>query len=283
MKLIRRIYLQLLKILPTKFVINIENLLTYGKWLNEKNPKYFGEKIQCLKLSGKLEKYSKYADKYKVREYVEKKIGKQYLIPLLGVYDKSQDINYSELPNKFVLKLNHGSAYNIIVKNKDKANIKKINNQLEKWLKEDYSKIKKENQYKNIDRKIICEQYISDKNDELLDYKFFCFDGKPEFVKIDFDRFSNHTMNYYDLNWNLLEIKEGKYQNYNGNVKKPENFQEMIDIVTKLSSEFQFVRVDIYNVDGKIYFGELTFTPASGKNKFTPLEEDHKIAERIKI
>ncbi len=124
---------------------------------------------------------------------------------------------------------------------------------------------------------------IRDTKGQLMDYKFFCFDGEPVFVKVDFDRFENHTSNFYDCNWNYIDMQEMGYKNYKKEVKEPENFEEMIRIAKKLSKNFQFVRVDLYNVDGKIYFGELTFTPASGKNAFIPLEKDKKIAERIKI
>ena len=280
--LLRSIYWQIIKRLPAKLVINIENLLTYKRIFNKNNIEFFGEKIQWMKLYGNLEKYTDYADKYKVREYIKEKIGEEYLIPLLGVYDKAEDILYEKLPNKFVIKCNHGSGYNLIVLNKDSINTKKINNKLNKWLKEDYSKIKKENQYQNIKRKIIIEQYESDKNGELLDYKFFCFDGNPKFIKVDFDRYSNHTANFYNLDWDLLNIKEKGYNNYSSEFPAPKKLDKMIEIAKILSKDFQFVRVDLYNVDGKIYFGELTYTPASGKHPFLPLDMDKKIAEEIK-
>lgn len=279
----RNIYYSILKVLPDKIVVNIENFRAYKRPFNSKNPKYFGEKIQWLKLYGNLEKYSRYVDKFLVREYVKEKIGEQYLIPLLGVYDNPEEIDYSNLPDKFVLKCNHGSGYNIIVEDKSKINIKRTNQKLRKWLKEDYYKIKREYQYKYVEKKILCEELIKDKNNKLVDYKFFCFNGNPEFFKIDLDRYSEHKVNFYDLNWNLLNIKEAGYKNSNERLSCPENFNEMIEIVKKICKEFQFVRVDLYNVDGKIYFGELTFTPASGKNPFLPLEKDLKIAERIKV
>ena len=206
------------------------------------------------------------------------------MIPLLGVYDKTEEeIDYDILPNQFVLKLNHGSGYNIIVKEKNKENITNINKKLNKWIKEDYYKIKKEYQYKNVIKKIVCEEYINDSKGELLDYKFFCFDGEPKLFKVDFDRFQNHKANFYDNNWKLLNLQETGFENNKNEVDKPKKFNEMLEIARKLSSEFKFVRVDLYNVDEKIYFGELTFTPASGKNSFTPLEKDKEIAERINL
>lgn len=286
-EVLREIYYFILKHLPSKFVINVENFMSYKKFVDKKNPKFFGEKIQWLKLYGNLEKYNNYVDKYLVREFIKKEIGEDFLIPLLGVYDKAENIDYENLPEQFVLKINNGSAMNIIVKDKSKINIKKINKKLNKWLKNDYSKIKKEFQYKNVERKIICEKYIVDKNQQLLDYKFFCFNGKPHFFKVDFDRFENHTANFYDLNWNLLDMKEkcvgGVYKNYLKKIEPIDNFNEMVKIVKKLCKKFQFVRVDLYNVDGKIYFGELTFTPASGRHPFIPIEKDIEIAKEIKI
>ena len=263
-EIFRKIYYFIIKKLPDKLVINIENFITYKRFLNKENPEY-----------------NDYVDKYKVREFVSNVIGEEYLIPLLGAYDKPEEIDYEKLPNQFVLKLNHGSGYNIIVKEKNKENINNINKKLNKWIKEDYYKIKKEYQYKNVKKKIVCEKYINDSKGELLDYKFFCFNGKPEFVKVDFDRFQNHKVNFYNSNWELLNLQETGWGNNKNKVDKPKNFSEMLEIARKLSTKFQFVRVDLYNVDGKIYFGELTFTPASGKHSFTPLEKDREIAERI--
>ena len=282
---LRRVYYFIIRHLPDRLVINIENHRAYGRNLpkQKKDIKYFGEKIQWLKLYGGLEKYNDYVDKYLVRNYITNTIGENHLIPLLGVYDKPDEIEYDKLPNQFVLKINNGSTMNIIVSDKTKINVKKINNKLKKWLKNDYSKIKKEYQYKNIKRRIICEQYIVDKNNELIDYKFFCFDGEPLFVKADLDRFTEHKVDFYDMQWNYINMQEVPFKNSKERIKKPQNFESMVEIAKKLSKKFQFVRVDLYNVDGKIYFGELTFTPASGKNPFYPLEKDIEIARRIKI
>lgn len=280
---LRKIYYSILKILPAKLVINIENIFTYKRPLKKNKIEYFGEKIQWMKLHGNLQKYNNYVDKYLVRDYVKEKIGEEYLIPLLGVYEDVSEIDYSKLPKSFVLKANHGSGYNIIVKDKSKSNFSKINKKLSKWLKEDYYKIKKEYQYQNVKKKITCEKFIQDKNNQLLDYKFFCFDGKPAFVKVDFDRYENHKVNFYDMDWNLLEMQEAGWENYTEKYEKPENFDLMQELTNKLCEDFQFVRVDLYNADGKIYFGELTFTPASGKHAFVPLEKDIKIAKGIRI
>lgn len=282
-KFIKLTYRNILKILPEKLALNVENIRGYRRVINFKSPRFFGEKIQFLKIYGNLEKYEKYADKYKVREYIEKKIGKEYLIPLIGVYDSAKDIDYDKLPNKFVIKANHGSGYNLIVKDKTKLDIKKTNKILTQWLKEDFSKIRKEYQYKNIKRKLICETFVTDKKNDLLDFKFFCFNGKVEFLKVDFDRYKKHKSNYYDRNKNRLQIREGKYPNYEGEFEFPNNFEDMIEVAEKLSKEFDFVRVDLYNADGKIYFGELTYTPSAGINALRPLDYDLKYANLINV
>ena len=279
--ILKEIYRKIISILPTKLVINIETLRGYHKLCNLKNPVYFGEKIQWLKVYGNLEKYTNYVDKYLVRDYVKEKVGNKFLIDLLGVFDKPEEIDFKTLPNQFVIKLNTGSGFNIIIKDKNKIDIKKIIKKLHKWMRIDYSRIKKEPQYKNVKKKIIIEKFMADKNQELNDYKFFCFDGKVKFVEVDSDRFGNHTMDFFDEKWNLLQLKKGNHENSSTIPRKPQKFDKMINIAEELAAEFQFVRVDLYNVAGNIYFGELTFTPAGGLTKFSPIEKDREYAQKI--
>lgn len=279
--ILKEIYRKIIIILPTKLVINIETLRGYHKLCNLKKPVYFGEKIQWLKVYGNLEKYTNYVDKYLVRDYVKEKVGNKFLIDLLGVFDKPEEIDFKTLPNQFVIKLNTGSGFNIIIKDKNKIDIKKIIKKLHKWMRIDYSRIKKEPQYKNVKKKIIIEKFMADKNQELNDYKFFCFDGKVKFVEVDSDRFGNHTMDFFDEKWNLLQLKKGNHENSSTIPRKPQKFDKMINIAEELASEFQFVRVDLYNVDGNVYFGELTFTPAGGLTKFSPIEKDREYAQKI--
>ena len=279
--ILKEIYRKIISILPTKLVINIETLRGYHKLCNLKKPVYFGEKIQWLKVYGNLEKYTNYVDKYLVRDYVKEKVGNKFLIDLLGVFDKPEEIDFKTLPNQFVIKLNTGSGFNIIIKDKNKIDIKKIIKKLHKWMRIDYSRIKKEPQYKNVKKKIIIEKFMADKNQELNDYKFFCFDGKVKFVEVDSDRFGNHTMDFFDEKWNLLQLKKGNHENSSTIPRKPQKFDKMINIAEELAAEFQFVRVDLYNVAGNIYFGELTFTPAGGLTKFSPIEKDREYAQKI--
>lgn len=280
-QILKSIYRSILKLLPIKIVIYIENIRAYKRIINLHNPVYFGEKIQWMKLFGNLESFEELVDKYKVRNYVSEKIGEEYLIKLLGVYDDSESIKFEELPEKFVLKVNHGSGYNIICSDKSKLNIRKTRKQLNKWLKEDYSQIKKEPQYKFVERKIICEEFINDSSGQLLDYKIFCFNGKAEFIEVDFDRFGEHKMNFYDLDWNLMDLRKGKYSTSTNDLHKPNNLSKMIEIANTLSSDLPFARIDLYLVDEKIYFGEITLTPAGGVTGFDPLEKDLEYSKKI--
>lgn len=282
-KQLKNIYRAIIKRLPTKIVLNIENFRGYKRLLKSNRIEYFGEKIQWIKLNGNLERYRDLVDKYKVREFIKNKVGEKYLTEIIDVFDSTSEIDFDKLPEKFVLKLNTGSGYNIICSNKQELDKEKTIRQLNKWLKEDYTKIKKEPQYKNIDKKIICEKYMQDKKGNLFDYKFFCFNGKVEFIEVDFDRFENHAMNFYDLNWNLLKLRKGNYPNYTKEFEKPSNLDEMIEVAEKISKELPFARIDLYDVDDKIYFGEITLTPAGGLTPFRPIEEDKKYANMIDL
>lgn len=283
MGLLRTIYHKFLMVLPTRMVLELEHIRVYGKTLNLKEPMYYGEKIQWLKLYGNLQRYSQYVDKYEVRPYVAEKIGDKYLNELIGVYDDIEQINFDRLPDRFVLKVTHGSGYNIICKDKKNLNVQSVKNKLTKWLKEDYSNIKKEAQYSTVKPRIICEKYIEDGNDDLTDYKIFCFEGEPEFILVNSAISLDKTQDYFDKNWNRLNLSRKGYKWSKNNDSKPNCLIEMLDVAKKLSAEFPFVRVDLYVVEDKIIFGELTFTPAGGSSLFEPIEEDIKIASKINL
>lgn len=277
-----RVYRKITGILPFKFVIYMDYLIKQKKILNLKNPKSFSEKIQWIKIYGKLEKYSYLVDKYEVRSYVTTKIGKEYLNNLYGIYEDVNQIDFEKLPNKFVLKLNNGSGYNLICKDKSSIDIVKVKNDLEKWIKVDFYKEHKEIQYKNVKSKILCEEYLEDETGDLKDYKIFCFNGKAEIIQVDTNRFSNHIQNMYDTNWNKLNLSFG----YNsGNIidKKPAKLNEMLILAEKLSEDIPFARIDFYYVDNKIYFGEITLTPQNGLVSFSPKSEDDRIANMINL
>ena len=254
-----------------------------GKNLNLENPKTFNEKIQWLKLYDNSPLKTKLADKYLVREWIEEQIGSEYLIPLLGVWNNFDEIDFDKLPEKFVLKANHGSHWNIIVKDKSKLDKSKAKKKFDKWMARDYTfKAGLELQYRGIKPKIIAEKFIEDTNGELNDYKIMCFNGEPKFVWVDCGRYSNHTKNIYDLNWNLQPFKM-TYPISKTPIARPENLDKMIELAKILCKDRAFVRVDFYNVDGKISFGEMTFTAMSGTDKFEPEKYDLELGNMLTL
>lgn len=252
-----------------------------GKKLNLDNPTNFNEKIQWLKLYDRKGLYTKLADKYEVKEYLENKIGKDYVIPLLGVWDSFDDIDFNKLPKKFVLKTTHDSGGIIIVKDKDKMDLKKMKKNLNKSLKRDYYRVWREWQYKNIHRRIIAEEYLEN-NGDLLDYKFFCFNGKPKICLVCSNRFKDLKETWYDDEWNKLNLIEGNHKNENF-IEKPRSFKQMKDIATKLSNKIAFLRVDFYEVNKKPYVGEITFHPQGGYEQFKPEKWNKTFGDMIDL
>ncbi len=244
-----------------------------GKTLNIP-PKSYTEKIQFAKFYDSTPLKAKLTDKYAVREWVADTIGEQYLIPLLGVWDHYDEIDFSKLPEKFVLKTNNGSGTNLVVTDKASIDHKKAKRDFEFWLKQDFAFSGRgyELHYSLIKPKIIAEKYMTDKTGELNDYKFLCFNGEPHFVWVDVGRYSKHCRNVYDLEWNLQPWKQFTYDNSEKPIPKPENLQTMIELARKLSKGFGHVRVDLYNIDGNIYFGEMTFTNGKGFEMIYPEE-----------
>ena len=253
-----------------------------GKDLDLDNPKTFNEKIQWLKLYDSTPLKTKLADKYLVREYVKEKIGEEYLVPLLGVWDKFDDIDFNKLPNKFVLKCNHGSGWNMVVTDKSKFNKSEAKKKIDKWMSTNFAFCNGlELHYKNIEPKIIAEEYLENENKDLYDYKVMCFGGIPQFIGVDRNRFNGHTRDIFDLDWNKIPI-EISYKKSSLDLNKPKNLDEIIELSKKLSEEFCLVRVDFYILnDGSIKFGELTFTPESGASKFSYEKYDKMLGDKI--
>ena len=228
-------------------------------------------------------------DKYKVREYIKEKIGEEYLIPLIGVWNKPDDIDFETLPNQFVLKCNHNSGLGMyICKDKSKLTskgIETIRKNLAKGLAQDYYLTGREWPYKDVPRKIICEKYMEDTGtSELRDYKFFCFNGVAKCYKVDFDRFVGHKANYFTSDGDLMKIGEEVCPpDFNKELPIPANLEKMKELAAKLSETQPFLRTDFYDVDGKVYFGELTFYPASGFGKFIYDGNDEILGSWIKL
>lgn len=245
-----------------------------GKKLNLQNPQTFNEKIQYLKLYYRNDLLTICADKFSVREYVSDNIDEDILVPLLWVGEDPTHIPFETLPDSFVIKTNHGSGMNIIVKDKNKINKEEIAKKIKKWLKINFYKFYKEWSYKNIKRKIIIEQYLGD---NVNDFKIFVFNNSAQFILVVFDRYADNVRNFYNLKWELLDIKYC-YNNSTKVIAKPYNLKKMINYAEILSDKFPFVRVDFYEIDRKLYFGEMTFYPNAGFIKFLENHEKWDLA-----
>ena len=255
-----------------------------GKRLNLENPKEYNEKLQWLKINDRKSVYSEYVDKYAVREHIAKKIGKKYLIPLIGVYDSVDDIEWDKLPNSFVLKCTHGSSCNIICKNKTTLDIEESKLKLNKWMKKNWYWFGREWPYKDVTPRIICEEFITKDNTIPEDYKIMCFNGKPKYIQIHRDRFgTDYTQDFYDLDGNLMPFNNIGYKNSDIKKLNIKDFSEMLELASKLCKDTYQLRVDFYRVEGKIYFGELTFFDASGFAEFEPEEYNYIVGNGIAL
>lgn len=283
-KLLARKYDPNLSLDDKKYIIEHQFEQAVGYKPNIDNPRSFNEKMQWLKLYNEDPLLTKCADKYLVREYVKEKIGEEYLIPLLGVWDSPDEIDFDKLPNQFVLKVNWGSGQNIIVKDKAKLNIEETKAKLREWLKphSNHYYFGFEWCYKNIQPKIIAEKYIEQIDGNLLDYKIFCNNGNPSFLFVGIDRHKDLKFNFYDLDFNLLPFKQ-HYDVSNKKIQKPECFQEMLNVAKKLSKDFLHARIDLFLIGNKIYFGEITFYHFNGMEPFEPVEWDYKLGEMLTL
>lgn len=273
-----------MRFIPDSIYIQIYYFAHFKKFCDLKNPSTYNEKLNWLKLHDHNPVYPTLVDKYEAKEYVARIIGNEYIIPTLGVWDTFDDIDFEKLPNQFVLKCTHDSEGLVIVKDKKKLDKNAAKEKIEAALKQNFYYIGREWPYKDVKPRIIAEQYIEDHVDgELRDYKFFCFDGEPKAMFIASDRASDHVkFDYYDLKFNHLDIKQ-KYPHAQETLRKPVTFEKMIDFSKILSKGFPHVRVDFYEVDGHLYFGELTFYHFSGFIPFEPDRWDKVFGDWLKL
>lgn len=272
------------KLFTDKLYLQILFFLNTGKKLKIKNPKTYNEKIQWLKLNDRNPIYTQLVDKISVKEIVGKKIGLGHIIKTLGVWDSFDEIDFKTLPDKFVLKATHDSGTVVVCKNKSNLKINKVKRKIERSLKRNYYWIWREWPYKNVKPRIIAEEYLEDEsNYELKDYKIFCFNGKAKYIQVDFDRFIKHKRNIYDIDWNLLDFQILYPSDRTRQIERPSQLEEMIKIAEKLSKGLIHMRVDLYSIKDKIYFGELTFHHESGFGNFNPKEWDYKLGDLIKL
>lgn len=271
---------------PDKLYLHIKYYLSMGKVLHLNNPQTFNEKIQWLKLYGRRPIDTILSDKYAVKEFIAKTIGSQYVIPLLGVWDRFEDIDFDKLPNQFVLKCTHDSGGIVVCKDKSTLDVEGARVLLTKGLKHDYYVYSREKAYKNIPRKIIAEEYKEDSiTKELRDYKFFCFDGVPKIFFVASDRQNKEEetkFDFFDMEYNHLPFTNG-HPNSDVLPQKPLRFEEMKELAAKLSQGIPHVRVDFYEVNGQVFFGEMTYSHWGGMTPFNPEEWDRTIGGWIQL
>lgn len=276
---------KMFKAIPDAKYLQLKYRLIMGRKLDLKNPKTFNEKLQWLKLNDRRQEYTMLVDKYEVRQHIKETIGEEYLIPLIGVYNNFDEIDFDVLPNEFVLKPNHTSGDVFICRDKSKINYRELKSEVDKWLQRDYYWLHREWPYKNVQPKIVCEKYMVDESGiDLKDYKFMCFNGEVKCSFVGLNRQSETGLNidFYDLDWELMPF-ERHYPNSGIKLEKPKNYEKMIRLAELLSSELPFVRVDFYEINGKMYFGELTFYPGSGFEGFTPESYDELLGSWINL
>ena len=258
--------------------------LKVGYWPNLKQPRSYNEKLQWLKLHDKRPEYTQMVDKVAVKDFVAGIVGEKYIIPTIGVWNSVEDIDWNMLPQQFVLKASHDSGGVVVCKDKSKLDFESAKYKLRGAGKKDYTKYTKEYPYYHVPHRFIAEQYMEDESGfELKDYKIFCFDGVPKFLFVATGRQQHDTrFDFYDLDFNHLPVLNG-HPNADVWPQKPLNFDEMLYVAAELSKGIPHVRVDLYNINGKIYFGELTFFHWSGMTPFEPREWDYKFGEDFKL
>ena len=281
----------LLRLIPDRIYIQMQYFYHFHRFANLKNPRLFNEKLQWLKLHDRNPLYTTLVDKYTVKKWVADKIGEQYIIPTLAVWEKAEDIDFDKLPNQFVLKCNHSGGGNVVIC-RDKtqldkqAAIKKLTSQLQNnnyWYGREWP-------YKNVVPRIIAEAFMSDgQHTDLTDYKFFCFNGVPLYCQVISDRSTGEKIDFFDMEWNLQEFTGlhrphyPHYPHYPYKIEKPICFEDMKQACGMLAEGIPFVRVDFYEIKGKVYFGEMTFYPAGGFGEFAPDEWNYTFGEKLML
>ncbi len=276
----------LLDFLSDKAYVKLEYLARMGKKLNLKNPETFTEKLQWLKLYDHNPEYSKMADKCEAKKYVASIIGEEYIIPTYGVYDNFDEIDFDSLPNQFVIKCTHDCGGLAICKDKKTFNIEAAKEKINQSLHRNYYKKSREWVYKNIKPRIIVEKYMEDKDSSsMVDYKFFSFYGEPKIMYMS-EGLENHataTMSFFDMDFNLTDCKRKDYELYKYKPKKPKNFEKMKEFASILSKDIPSLRVDFYEINGHIYFGELTFITGGGYILFEDEKWNKKLGSYIDL
>ena len=277
-----------LSFLPDAFYLRIFYFATTGRMLHLRAPKGFNEKLQWLKIHDRHWEYRELVDKLAVRKHIDKTLGEGHMFPLLGYWESFDEIDFEALPNEFVLKCNHDSGSTRIIRDKaalTKKNLDELRNYFEAELKRDFFFAGREYPYKGIKRYIMAEQLMEDENDKeksIEDYKFFCFDGAPKAMFVATDRSTDCRFDFFDMDFNHLPIVN-IHPNADRPIQRPAMFEEMKEIAAKLSQGMRHVRIDLYELNGKIYFGEYTFFHGGGFRLFEPEEWELKLGSWIDL
>ena len=287
---------------PDKLYLSLRYRCQMGHWINWKHPRTFTEKLQWLKVYDCKPEYTRMVDKLAAKDYVARRIGKQYIIPTLGVWGSVEEIDWDSLPNQFVLKTTHGGGGCGVVVCKDKSSFDKSKaiDKLKTSMRTNAGQTYREKPYLNVPRRIIAEKFMAERNEQsdiidkdLPDYKFFCFNGEPHYCQVIRDRHSKETIDFYDMEWKHMPFvglnpvaKNGLNPVANNGlnpVAKPQHLETMKEICRKLSKDMKFSRIDLYVIDDQEYFGEITLYPAAGFGEFNPAEWNAKLGDMIKL
>lgn len=276
------------RLLPDKLYLRIKFRRRMGYWMDFKNPKTFSEKMQWLKINCRRDDFTVMVDKAEVKKYVAQLIGEEYVVPTLGIYNSVKEIDFGKLPEQFVLKCTHDCCCNVICNDKSQLDKEMVLKKLRRGLKRQYDIQNREYPYKNVQHRIIAEKFLSDGiNADLIDYKFFCFNGETRFCQVIATRSTDETIDFYDRCWNHQEFIGLSPDAHHASAAhhEPGNYNEMWSIADKLASAIghPFVRIDLYSVKGKTFFGEITFFPFSGLGNFHPKEWNLRLGQMIHI
>lgn len=271
--------------LSDKAYLTIQYRCLCGESINWSNPQTFKEKLQWLKVHDHNPEYTKMVDKYEAKKYVASIIGEDYIIPTLGIWNSVDDIDWDSLPSQFVLKCTHDSGGLVVCRDKSKLDKETAIKKLKKSFKVNFYYSTREWPYKNVKPRVLAEKYMKDSSGELIDYKFFCFNGEPKAIEIISDRLNPTTdtkYDFFDINFNHLDLRNG-HPNATKPVLKPAGFEQMKELARKLSKNIPHVRVDFYDINGHVYFGELTFYHGGGMGIFDPNEWNYKFGQWLTL
>ena len=280
------------KFVPDKIYLKLQYRATMGRQLDLKAPKSINEKLQWLKLYDRKPEYTRMVDKYEAKSYVAERIGQEYIIPTLGVWDRVEDIDFDALPDQFVLKCTHDSGGLVVCRDKSQLNIEEVKNKLRKSLNKNFYYDYREWPYKNIQRRIMAEKYMEENcsmSDSvpqgLIDYKFYCFNGEPRFLYVSkgLEDHSTAAISFITMDWQFAPYVRKDFKPFSEIPARPVTFDRMVEVARELSAGKDFLRVDLYEIDGKVYFSELTFFPSAGTMPFVDYKYDLEIGSMLRL